>query len=342
MDGQPVLAVENLIVRMRSEDDTVTIVDDVSFVASADEVLCVVGESGSGKTVTMLSIMRLLDERVAEYSGRVRFSDLDLLELRRAEMRGVRGVGIAMIFQDPMTALSPVHTIGWQISEQIRAHGRVSAKVARQQVLELLGRVGISDPERRIDAYPHELSGGVRQRVMIALALSCRPKLLIADEPTTALDVTIQAQILSLILELKQQTGMSLILVTHDLGVVAELADRVQVMYAGRIVEEGTVADVFTQPAHPYTWGLLASIPRIDRPRPHRLPSIPGAPKAAGQPGSGCPFAARCPHRMTQCDQRPELAEVPGDTGHRAACHLTDEQRRVVRPFDSASAAVRP
>lgn len=322
-DRAPVLRVENLSVAIRGEERTTRIVEDVSFEVSADEVLCVVGESGSGKSVTMLSVMRLLDESATEYSGRVVFGDEDLLGLSRREMRRVRGAGIAMIFQDPMSALSPVHTIGWQVAEQIMAHRDVRAREARSQVLDLLREVGIPDPEQRIDAYPHQLSGGMRQRVMIALALSCRPRLLIADEPTTALDVTVQAQILALISDLKESTGMSIVLVTHDMGVVAELADRVQIMYAGRVVEEGSAHDVFEAARHPYTWGLLDSVPRMDRPRPHRLPSIPGAPASAGQVGEGCVFAARCPHRYEACTERPALREVAGEPGHRAACHLT-------------------
>jgi peptide/nickel transport system ATP-binding protein len=325
-DQPPILRVENLTVRIRGEGPPTRIVEDVSFVVAPDEVLCVVGESGSGKSVTMLSVMRLLDARLAEYEGRVLFGGEDLLSLSPREMRGVRGAGIAMIFQDPMTALSPVHTVGWQIAEQIAAHQTVSSREARSLVLDLLGQVGISDPERRIDAYPHQLSGGMRQRVMIALALSCRPRLLIADEPTTALDVTIQAQILALITALKESTGMAIVLVTHDMGVVAELADRVQIMYAGRVVEEGTARDVFEVPRHPYTWGLLDSVPRMDRPRPRRLPSIAGAPAAAGQVGDGCVFADRCPHRFDKCDERPTLRDVPGDPGHRAACHLTADR----------------
>ena len=330
MTDTPLLDVQGLRVDIRTDDGVLRVVDDVSFSLATNEVLCVVGESGSGKSVTMLSVMRLMDERFTEFSGRVAFDDVDLLTLSRKAMRRVRGAGIAMIFQDPMTALNPVYPIGWQIGEQIQAHTDLGAREVRARSLELLRTVGISDPERRIDAYPHELSGGMRQRVMIALALSCGPRILIADEPTTALDVTIQAQILALIADLKDSTGMSIVLVTHDMGVVAELADRVQVMYGGRIVEEGTATDIFDDPQHPYTWGLLASIPRLDLPKPRRLPSIPGSPASAGRPSQACVFVARCPYRFDACDVQPALLPV-GETRHRAACHLTAEQRSAGR-----------
>jgi peptide/nickel transport system ATP-binding protein len=244
-------------------------------------------------------------------------------------MQQVRGSGIAMIFQDPMTALNPVYRIGWQIAEQIRAHADVSSQEARSQTHALLRAVGIPDPDRRIDSYPHELSGGMRQRVMIALALSCQPKILIADEPTTALDVTIQAQILRLIMQLKADTGMAVILVTHNMGVVAEVADRVYVMYGGRLVEQGSAVDIFSNTQHPYTWGLLRSIPRLYEARPHRLAAIPGTPAAAGQIAPGCVFAARCAHRFEACSVQPSLSPVNGD--HLVACHLPPEIRQTVR-----------
>ncbi len=335
MPRTPILTVENLGVSIRTEDGLLRVIDDVSMTLATNEVLCVVGESGSGKSVTMLSVMRLLDDRVTEYDGQVMFEDEDLLRLSQRDMQRVRGIGIAMIFQDPMTALNPVYRIGWQIVEQIQAHGRVSDKQANRQVLELLQAVGISDPERRVHEYPHELSGGMRQRVMIALALSCRPRILIADEPTTALDVTIQAQILQLIAELKDETGMSIVLVTHNMGVVAEFADRVQVMYGGRIVEEGSAVDIFDDPQHPYTWGLLASIPRLDLPRPLRLSSITGTPASAGHIAPGCVFAARCPHRFEPCGVQPALSSVSG-SAHRAACHLLPERRLELRVLPAA------
>ena len=325
-----VLDVRHLRVSIRTERGTVTVVDDVSLHVEADEVLCIVGESGSGKSVTMLSIMRLMDERAVTYEGTVTLQGQNLLALSERKMQQVRGSRIAMIFQDPMTALNPVYRIGWQIAEQIQAHGDLSKARARERTLELLRAVGISDPQRRIDSFPHELSGGMRQRVMIALALSCRPDILIADEPTTALDVTVQSQILHLISQLKAERGTAVVLVTHDMGVVAEIADRVQVMYAGRVVEQGPVADIFNDSRHPYTRALLRSIPRLDRPKPRRLPSIAGAPASAGHVAPGCVFAARCPYRFDACSVRPELAEVdqgattpqPRGPGHRAACHL--------------------
>jgi peptide/nickel transport system ATP-binding protein len=331
MSGTPLLDVADLRVDIRTDDGVRRVVNDVSFTLNANEVLCVVGESGSGKSVTMLSIMRLMDERSTAYGGRVTFAHTDLLSVPVKEMQRVRGAEIAMIFQDPMTALNPVYPIGWQIAEQIGAHTDTTGQEVRAQALQLLKTVGISDPERRIDAYPHQLSGGMRQRVMIALALSCRPRILIADEPTTALDVTIQAQILALIAELKDETGMSIILVTHDMGVVAELADRVQVMYGGRIVEEGSTAEIFDDPQHPYTWGLLASIPRLDLPKPRRLPSIPGSPANAGDEGAACVFVARCPFRFDACADQPPLVSV-GPTRHRAACHLSVDERSRARP----------
>src|SRR6195952_3784935 len=320
----PLLDVQHLEVSIRTEHGSVTVVQDLCLTLNADEVLCIVGESGSGKSVSMLSVMRLMDERAVTYTGTVNFDGTDLLSLTDRQMRRIRGADIAMIFQDPMTALNPVYRIGWQIAEQIRAHSTASRAQARTQTLTLLQAVGISDPHRRIENYPHELSGGMRQRVMIALALSCRPRILIADEPTTALDVTVQSQILALITELKSQTRMAVVLVTHDMGVVAEMADRVQVMYGGRVVEQGTAAEIFNHARHPYTWGLLASIPRLARPRPRRLPSIPGSPAAAGHSGPGCVFVARCPHRFEPCDVQPALTPADQHSAtHAVACHLT-------------------
>lgn len=327
--SQPLLDVRGLRVHIRTERGTVTVVEDVALTVQANEVLCIVGESGSGKSVTMLSVMRLLDEKAVSYEGSVNFQGRELLNLPARHMQAVRGAGIAMIFQDPMTALNPVYRVGWQIAEQLRTHRTLSRTEARTETLRLLTAVGIGDPDRRIDNYPHELSGGLRQRVMIALALSCRPKILIADEPTTALDVTVQSQILQLISDLRAETGMAVVLVTHDMGVVAEIADRVQVMYGGKVVERGTTADIFNDPRHPYTAGLLSSIPRLDQPRPDRLPSIAGTPASAGNIAPGCVFAARCPHRFDACSIQPELRMV-GDAGHHVACHLNsaaDERR---------------
>jgi peptide/nickel transport system ATP-binding protein len=332
--SEHVLSVKDLRVRIRTEDRELTVVDGVSFDLTQGQTLCVVGESGSGKSVTMLSVLRLLDDRVVHYEGTIHFQGSDLLTLPARDLRQVRGRKVAMIFQDPMTALNPVYPVGWQIAEQLRAHGEASGAAAGARAVELLRTVGIPDPGTRVSAYPHELSGGMRQRVMIALALSCNPKVLIADEPTTALDVTIQAQILALINELKQSTGMAVVLVTHDMGVVAEMADRVIVMYGGRVVEEGPVADVFNRPQHPYTWGLLGSIPRLDLPAPARLPSIPGVPAKAGPARPDCVFAPRCQHRFDACALQPALAATcpqedvaDSDGRHAAACHLTAEQR---------------
>ena len=327
---QPLLEVQGLKVHFRTERGSVTVVRDVDLSVQANEVLCIVGESGSGKSVTMLGVMRLLDEKAVSYEGSVSFEGRELLGLSPRQMRAVRGAGIAMIFQDPMTALNPVYRVGWQIAEQLRAHRKLTRAEVRTETLRLLTAVGIGDPDRRIDSYPHELSGGLRQRVMIALALSCRPRILIADEPTTALDVTVQSQILQLISDLRTTTGMAVVLVTHDMGVVAEIADRVQVMYGGKVVERGASADIFNDPRHPYTAGLLNSIPRLDRPRPDRLPSISGTPASAGNIPPGCVFAARCPHRFDACATAPELRMV-GNAGHQVACHLdlTIDEHRV-------------
>jgi peptide/nickel transport system ATP-binding protein len=275
---EPLLDVRDLSVSFRTENGLVRAVDRLSLSISVGEVVGIVGESGSGKTVSMMAVMRLIRDPNAVVEGKVLLRGQDLMKLSQREMRDVRGGEIAMIFQDPMTALTPVYTVGWQIAEQLRAHERLSRRQARGRTIELLAEVGISNPARRIDDYPHEFSGGMRQRVMIAMALSCNPSLLIADEPTTALDVTIQAQILELMKRLQRDYGSSILLITHDMGVVSDLAERVTVMYAGSVVEEGPKAAVFHDPQHPYTWGLIGSIPRVGRPRVRRLAAIPGAP----------------------------------------------------------------
>jgi oligopeptide/dipeptide ABC transporter ATP-binding protein len=252
------------------------------------------------------------------------------MKLNPDQIRAIRGAGIAMIFQDPMTSLNPVYRVGWQIEEQVREHEKVSKQAAHARAIELLTAVGIPQAGERVNDYPHQFSGGMRQRVMIAMALSCNPDILIADEPTTALDVTIQAQILNLIKKLKEDFGTAVVLITHDLGVVADLADRIAVMYAGRIIERGTRRDIFYDPQHPYTWGLLGSIARLDRPKPRRLAAIPGLPPSLLSLPPGCAFGPRCAHRFERCDQRPDLLDKSGD-GHLDACHLELRQKRELR-----------
>jgi len=307
-------------------------VDEVSFELRAGEVLSVVGESGSGKSVTAMTLMGLTRSPNARFAGTARLRDLDLITATADQLRAVRAEEIAMIFQDPMTSLNPVHRIGKQIVEQIQAHRDVSDAEARDLVVTQLERVGIPRARERLDSYPHEFSGGMRQRVMIAMALSCDPSVLIADEPTTALDVTIQAQILEVLKKLRSESGAGIILVTHDLGVVADIADRIAVMYAGRIVEQGTTDEIFYNPQHPYTWGLLGSITRVDRPRPDRLPSISGLPPSLIHPPQGCHFRPRCPHAHDACLVKPELrARVPGATGHEDRCVMKPGQKEKLR-----------
>ncbi len=292
--AEPLLRVRDLKVTFRTEDGVVRAVDGVSFDLAEGETLGIVGESGSGKSVTMMSVMRLIQDPNARFEGEVLYRGRNLMELGASEIRQIRGAGMAMIFQDPMTSLTPVYRVGWQIAEQIRAHESVSRQAARARAIELLGSVGIPHPAERVDDFPHQFSGGMRQRVMIAMAVSCNPDILIADEPTTALDVTIQAQILRLIRKLSEDLGTAVVLITHDMGVVAEMADRIAVMYAGRIVEQGSRRDLFYDAQHPYTWGLLGSIARLDRPRPRRLTAIPGVPPSLIGLGPGCAFAPRC------------------------------------------------
>ena len=326
----PLLEVRDLRVSFRTDDGLVRAVDGLSLTIEAGEVVGIVGESGSGKTVSVMAIMRLIRDPNAVIEGQVLHRGRDLLQLPESEVRAVRGGDIAMIFQDPMTALTPVYKIGWQIGEQLQAHQSLSKREARTRSIELLAEVGISNPERRVDDYPHQFSGGMRQRVMIAMALSCNPSLLIADEPTTALDVTIQAQILELMRRLKRDHGSSILLITHDMGVVADIADRVVVMYAGRVVEEAPKRMIFRDPQHPYTWGLLGSIPRIDRPRTHRLVAIPGLPPSQHEFTEGCRFEPRCAHSFGACSARPELLERIGP-GRRDACLLAPAIRPSLR-----------
>jgi peptide/nickel transport system ATP-binding protein len=322
MAGDHLLEVRDLKVSFRTEDGVVRAVDGITFTLDPGEVLGIVGESGSGKSVSMMSVMRLIIDPNAVFEGEVIYKGRDLMKLGRDEMREVRGTEIAMIFQDPMTSLNPVYRVGWQIAEQIRAHENVGKKEAHSRAIELLQAVGIPNPRVRVNDYPHQFSGGMRQRVMIAMALSCNPDLLIADEPTTALDVTIQAQILELIQRLKDDFGSAVVMITHDMGVVAEVADRVVVMYAGRVVEQGTKQDLFYDPQHPYTWGLLGSIARLDRPKPKRLTAIPGIPPSLINLPEGCAFGPRCPQRFEKCSERPELRDRIGDSKHLDACHL--------------------
>jgi oligopeptide/dipeptide ABC transporter ATP-binding protein len=316
---QPLLEVKDLRTSFFTPQGEVRAVDGVSFSAFPGKLMGLVGESGSGKTVSVLSIMRLLPESARIGGGSIIFEGSDLLKLSEAEMRGVRGARIAMIFQEPMTSLNPVFTIGSQIAEAIKLHQHTGRQETRDRTIEALRMVGISDPERRIKDYPHQLSGGMRQRVMIAMALACRPKLLIADEPTTALDVTIQAQILDLIRELQVRLGLAVILVTHDLGIVAEYADDVTILYAARVMEQTSAAELFRNPLCPYTKGLLGSIPGLDGGHQHRLQAIPGTIPSALNPPSGCRFHPRCPIATDECArvEPPLEVKVPG---HHVAC----------------------
>jgi peptide/nickel transport system ATP-binding protein len=327
---EPLLDVRDLSVSFRTESGLVRAVDGVSFSIALGEVLGIVGESGSGKTVAMLTVMRLIRDPNAILQGQVLYRGRDLMQLSQKQMRDVRGNEIAMIFQDPLTALTPVYTVGWQIEEQLRAHQSLTRAQAHARARELMVEVGIPNASRRIDDYPHQFSGGMRQRVMIAMALSCNPSLLIADEPTTALDVTIQAQILSLMKKLMRDYESSIVLITHDMGVVSQLAERIIVMYAGVVVEEGPKSAVFRDPQHPYTWGLLDSIPRLGRARVNRLTGIPGAPPSPLAPPPGCRFEPRCAYRFDLCSTRPELAERV-EPGRRDACHLDPAARGALR-----------
>jgi len=334
--GGPLLAVENLRVGFATEDGRLQAVDGVNFTLEPGEVLAIVGESGSGKSVTAQTIIGLTRSPNAHIEGSVRLNGDELTSQSEKELQKVRGSQIAMIFQDPMTSMNPVYTVGKQIVEAIRAHdGGVKKRDAHARAAELLGAVGIPDPERRVDDYPHEFSGGMRQRAMIAMGLALEPSVLIADEPTTALDVTIQAQILHLIQDLNRSRGLATILITHDLGVVAEVADRVLVMYGGKVVEQGTLDDIFYDPQHPYTWGLLGSLTRLDQPRPHRLPQISGAPPSLLSLPTGCSFRPRCPHEFSKCAQVPGLdAHLPEDPNHRDRCWLGPEQKRKLREVE--------
>ncbi len=320
--GATLLAVDDLHVEFVRPSGTLRAVEGVSFAVEPGEVVAVVGESGSGKSVTALSIMRLLPRATGRIArGRIAFEGRNLLDLDDEAMREIRGRDIAMIFQEPMTSLNPIMTIGRQIAEPLQIHLGMDDEAARQRALDLLRLVGISDAERRLRQYPHQFSGGMRQRVMIAIGLACNPKLLIADEPTTALDVTIQAQILELMKDLTRRLNIALILITHNLGIVARYADRVIVMYAGRVAEQGPADAIFHRPRHPYTMGLLRSVPRLDRARVAKLATIEGLPPNLAALPAGCRFAPRCPHRIDACATEPAL--LPSDTGGSSACIRT-------------------
>ena len=301
------LRVRDLTVSFRTEQGVVRAVDGVSFDVAEGELLGVVGESGSGKTVSLLAVMGLITDPNATITGSISYRGRELLGLSAKEMRKLRGKEVAMIFQDPMTALTPVYTVGWQIAEQIRAHENVSQAAALQRAVDLLAEVNIPNPREAVNRYPHQLSGGMRQRVVIAMALSCNPALLVADEPTTALDVTVQAQILDLVRKLQKNLGSAIVFITHDMGVMAEIADRMMVMYAGRVVERGSKEDLFLSPRHPYTKALLDSIPPLSGEKPRRLKAIPGSPPNLVNRPPGCAFAPRCRQRFEKCDAEPML-----------------------------------
>jgi peptide/nickel transport system ATP-binding protein len=314
-------------VHFRTHDGVVRAVEGARLSVDRGRTLGIVGESGSGKSVTALTVIGLTRFPNATISGEIEFDGMNLVTLPDKQMRSVRGKRIAMIFQDPLSSLHPLFKIGWQIVEAIRTHEDVSKKAARRRAIDALREVGIPNPEKRIDNYPHELSGGMRQRVMIAMALVLKPDVLIADEPTTALDVTVQAQILDLIRKLKDEYQTAVVMITHDLGVIAEIADEVAVMYAGRVMERTSRETLFTVPELPYTWGLMRSIPRLDAPRPGRLDSISGLPPSLIRLPSGCPFHPRCPYVMDVClKTEPELEQ--SEPGHLVACHLAPSERQ--------------
>jgi peptide/nickel transport system ATP-binding protein len=327
----PLLDLEDLKVEFVTDDGIVHAVDGVSYSVDIGRTLGIVGESGSGKSVASLTTMGLTSGRNTRISGRVSFEGRQLLECSHEEMRRLRGNEIAMIFQDPLSSLHPFFRVGYQLGEAVRAHHHVSKAASRDRAIDLLELVGIPEPHRRVDQYPHEFSGGMRQRAMIAMALANEPKLLIADEPTTALDVTVQAQILALIKDLQDRLGMAVIIITHDLGVVAEIADDIAVMYAGRIVEYASTDRLFASPEHPYTWGLLKSIPRLDTDRSDELVPIPGRPPSLINRPSGCHFHPRCPY--VQEDHKkidPQLEPLPDDAAHTVACLLGTAVRAAI------------
>ena len=328
--AEPLLEVKGLKVRFATEDGVVRAVDGVDFQLERGKVLGIVGESGSGKSVTAMTLLGLTRGQNAAFEGEVVYKGQNLLTMPESRLRDVRGDEIAMIFQDPMTSLNPVYRIGVQIVEAIVAHESISKKQAKRRAIDLLKQVGIPNAADRIDTFPHELSGGMRQRVMIALALSCNPDIVIADEPTTALDVTIQAQILALLDNLRAEFDSAVILITHDLGVVASIAHDILVMYAGRVVEAGPKRELFYDPQMPYTWGLLGSIPRLDRPKQEKLHSITGSPPSLINAPRGCKFRPRCPHVFDRCIEEPELVNRVEAPDHLDRCWLSlDDKRRL-------------
>ena len=324
-EGQHLLEVDNLKMYFHTQDGVVHAVDGVSYTLDRGETLGVVGESGSGKSVTHMTIMGLIEMPPGKIEGGdIRYRGHSILEMSEEEMQRIRGNDIAMIFQDPMTSLNPVYKIGRQVGEGLRLHRGYSKKQAEARAVELLDLVGIPEPEKRVKEYPHQFSGGMRQRVMIAMALACDPDILIADEPTTALDVTIQAQIIELMQEMQQKNGNAIIMITHDLGVVADMADKIMVMYAGRPVEFGTAEEIFYNPRHPYTWGLIRSIPDHGMNEKKELTPIAGNPPSLVNLPKGCPFAPRCPYAVDIChEQVPE--HITTETGHYSACHFADD-----------------
>ena len=334
----PLLKVEDLRVEFETRRGKALVLNGVDFEIRAGETLCVVGESGCGKSMTALALLRLIPSPPGRISsGKIWFQGEDLVSASEERMREVRGNRISMIFQEPMTSLNPVLTVGDQIGESLRLHAGLDAKRARGRAIEMLQQVGIPAPEKRVDEYPHQMSGGMRQRVMIAMALACRPDILIADEPTTALDVTVQAQIFDLLRDLQREKGTAILLITHDMGAVAEMADRVMVMYAGRVIEQGTAAQVIGQPGHPYTRGLIDCLPELGSSTNAKtdsdrieLAEISGVVPSIWELGSGCAFRERCPHAKARCAQEvPPLFGLDGNGGHGAACWLHADDRRV-------------
>src|SRR5438445_1520350 len=329
--AERLLKVDDLSVHFSTVDGTVRAVDGVSFELERGQVRGIVGESGSGKSVTAMTLMGLTRDVNSRFGGEVRYKGRNLLELSEAEMQDYRGKETGMIFQDPMTLLNPVYRIGEQIAEAIQAHEKVDKRQAKRRAVELLKQVGIPNPESRVDDFPHQFSGGMRQRAMIAMALACNPDVLIADEPTTALDVTIQAQIIELVDRMKDEFNSAVILITHDLGVVADIADEIVVMYAGRVVERAPTRQLFYDPQMPYTWGLLGSIPRLDRPRQERLHSIKGTPPSLIRTPTGCKFRPRCPHAFDKCMEEPPLENRVEEPGHLDRCWLSVAEKRRLR-----------